>query len=62
MLQKILPLSAETPILMILRVRTIGSTFVWNAANWQTIDFTSDFYLYSLFVGLYKRDLIYIFV
>ena len=40
------PPPAQTPILMILRVRTIGSTFVWNAANWQTIDFTDDFYLF----------------
>ena len=45
MLQK-LPSSAQTPILMILRVHTISSTFVWNAANWQTIDFTDDFYLF----------------
>ena len=45
MLQK-LPPPAQTPILMILRVRTISSTFVWNAANWQTIDFTDDFYLF----------------
>ena len=37
---------------MILRVRTIGSTFVWNAANWQTIDFTDDFYVFSLFWDL----------
>ena len=45
-------------------LRTIGSTFVWNAANWQTIDVT-DFYVFSLFVmfvELYKWDLIYIFV
>ena len=46
MLQKLHPPSAQTPILMILRVRTISSTFVWNAANWQTIDFTDDFYLF----------------
>ena len=41
-----LPPPAQTPILMILRVRTISSTFVWNAANWQKIDFTDDFYLF----------------
>ncbi len=46
MLQKLPPPSAQTPILMILSVRTISSTFVWNAANWQTIDFTDDFYLF----------------
>ena len=40
------PPPAQTPILMILRVRTISSTFVWNAVNWQTIDFTDDFYLF----------------
>ena len=45
MLQK-LPPPAQTPSLMILRVRTISSTFVWNAANWQAIDFTDDFYLF----------------
>ena len=45
MLQK-LPPPRSTPILMILRVRTISSTFVWNAANWQAIDFTDDFYLF----------------
>ena len=45
-LQKLPPPSAQTPILMILRVRTISSTFVWNAANWQTINFTDDFYLF----------------
>ena len=46
MLQKLPPPSAQTPILMILRVRTISSTFIWNTANWQTIDFTDDFYLF----------------
>ena len=47
MLQKLpTPHPAQTPILMILRVLTISSTFVWNAANWQTIDFTDDFYLF----------------
>ena len=40
------PPSAQTPILVILRVRTISSNFVWSAANWQTIDFTDDFYLF----------------
>ena len=40
------PPPAQTPILMILRVRTISSTFVWNAANWQTNDFTDDFHLF----------------
>ena len=40
------PPPTQTPILMILRLRTISSTFVWNAANWQTIDFTDDFFLF----------------
>ena len=40
------PPPAQTPILMILRVHTISSIFVWNAANWQTTDFTDDFYLF----------------
>ena len=30
---------------MILRVRTVSSTFIWNTANWQTIDFSYDFCL-----------------
>ena len=47
MLQKLSPPpSGQTPILMILRVRTISSTFVWIAANWQTIEVTDDFYLF----------------
>ena len=46
MFQKLPPPSAQTPILMILRVRSISSTFIWNTANWQTIDFADDFYLF----------------
>ena len=44
MLQKLPP----PPLIQswwVLRVRTISSTFIWNTANWQTIDFTDDFYL-----------------
>ena len=37
---------------MILKLHTIGSTFIWNATNWQTIDFIDDVYLFSVFVGL----------